>query len=58
VSLATGMSVLAAAIMWRLYEEPVLNFRKSVKNYPAVFWALLVAQLALVPAGIAYWLMR
>jgi len=56
VSLATGLSVLAAALMWRLYEEPVLNFRKRVKSYPVVFWALLVAQLGLVPAGIAYWL--
>ena len=56
VSLATGMSVLAAAVMWRLYEEPVLNFRKKVKDYPVVFWALLVIQLGLVPAGFAYWL--
>ena len=42
--------------MWRLYEEPVLNFRKKVKDYPAVFWMLLVVQLGLVPAGFAYWL--
>jgi peptidoglycan/LPS O-acetylase OafA/YrhL len=56
VTLATGLSVLAAALMWRLYEEPVLNFRKRVKDYPAAFWALLVVQLALVPAGVAYWL--
>jgi peptidoglycan/LPS O-acetylase OafA/YrhL len=56
VVLATGLSVLAAALMWRLYEEPVLNFRKKVKDYPAVFWMLLVVQLGLVPAGFAYWL--
>jgi peptidoglycan/LPS O-acetylase OafA/YrhL len=56
VVLATGLSVLAAALMWRLYEEPVLNFRKKVKDYPAVFWMLLAVQLGLVPAGFAYWL--
>jgi len=56
VVLATVLSVLAAAVMWRLYEEPVLNFRRRVKNYPVAFWALLVIQLGLVPAGIAYWL--
>jgi peptidoglycan/LPS O-acetylase OafA/YrhL len=56
VGLATLMSVLAAAVMWRLYEEPILGFRKKVKDYPAAFWALLVAQLGLVPVGIAYWL--
>ena len=50
VALATGLSVAAAAVMWRLYEEPVLNFRKKVKDYPAVFWVLLVMQLGLVPA--------
>jgi peptidoglycan/LPS O-acetylase OafA/YrhL len=55
VTLATLMSVVAAAILWRLYEEPVLNFRKRVKDYPAVFWTLLVIQLGLVPAGFAYW---
>jgi peptidoglycan/LPS O-acetylase OafA/YrhL len=58
VSLATGLSVLAAALMWKLYEEPVLNFRKSVKNYPVVFWILMVIQLGLVPAGFAYWVMK
>jgi peptidoglycan/LPS O-acetylase OafA/YrhL len=56
VGVATGLSVLAAAVMWRLYEEPILEFRKKVKNYPVAFWALLVLQLGLVPAGIAYWL--
>jgi peptidoglycan/LPS O-acetylase OafA/YrhL len=56
VVLATGLSVAAAALMWRLYEDPILNFRKKVKNYPAVFWTLLVVQLGLVPAGFAYWL--
>jgi peptidoglycan/LPS O-acetylase OafA/YrhL len=58
VSLATGLSVLAAALMWRLYEEPVLNFRKSVKNYPVAFWVLMVIQLGLVPAGVVYWMMK
>jgi peptidoglycan/LPS O-acetylase OafA/YrhL len=56
VGLATLMSVFAAAVMWRLYEEPILGFRKKVKDYPVVFWVLLAAQLGLVPAGIAYWL--
>ena len=56
VAVATGLSVLAAAVMWRLYEEPILEFRKKVKNYPVAFWALLVVQLGLIPAGIAYWL--
>lgn len=55
-SLALGLSVAAAAVMWRLYEEPILGFRKRVKDYPVVFWGLLVVQLALVPAGFAYWL--
>jgi peptidoglycan/LPS O-acetylase OafA/YrhL len=56
VGLATLLSVIAAAVMWRLYEEPILGFRKKVKEYPVAFWALLVLQLGLVPAGIAYWL--
>ena len=56
VSIAVALSVAAAAVLWRLYEEPILTFRKKVKNYPAVFWGLLVVQLALVPAGFAYWL--
>jgi peptidoglycan/LPS O-acetylase OafA/YrhL len=56
VGVATGLSVLAAAVMWRVYEEPILDFRKRVKNYPGAFWVLLVIQLGLVPAGFAYWL--
>jgi peptidoglycan/LPS O-acetylase OafA/YrhL len=56
VTLAVALSVAAAAVLWRLYEEPILGFRKRVKNYPAVFWGLLIVQLGLVPAGIAYWL--
>ncbi|HEX3147959.1 MAG TPA: acyltransferase [Gemmataceae bacterium] len=56
VTLAVAMSVAAAAVLWRLYEEPILNFRKRVKTYPGVFWGLLIVQLGLVPAGIAYWL--
>ena len=51
VVVATGLSVLAAAVMWRLYEEPVLNFRKRVKDYPVAFWALLVLQLGTGPGG-------
>lgn len=56
VGLATLLSVIAAAVMWRFYEEPILGFRKKVKDYPVAFWVLLVLQLGLVPAGIAYWL--
>src|SRR5262249_10537894 len=36
-TVATGLSVIAAATMWSLYEEPVLNFRKRVKKYPWVY---------------------
>jgi peptidoglycan/LPS O-acetylase OafA/YrhL len=54
--LATAGATGLAAVLYYTVERPILNWRPWVRNHPWPRRLATIAQVSLVPVGIAYWL--